>query len=54
MFLVFLLGVVLSIPILLVAMLITSQLGGGIDYGNFGMVILKTLPVLAISHTCSC
>jgi hypothetical protein len=47
---VFLLGVLFAVPILLVAMVITSKLGGGIDFGNVGMVILKSLPVLAIAH----
>ena len=50
MLLVFLLGLAFAVPILLVAMVITSKLGGGIEFGNIGMVVLKCLPVLMVAH----
>jgi hypothetical protein len=50
MLLVFVLGVVFAVPVLLLAMVITSKLGGGVEFGNVGMVVLKCLPVLAIAH----
>lgn len=53
MFLVFLLGVLLGIPILILAMILTSYFSGGVNFGDLRGILLKAVPLLLVVHALS-